>query len=51
METDPLAHPQFFLPWKDLREGVDTEARVLEPLECGNHWILREALVGMKNEG
>jgi hypothetical protein len=36
---------------EDPRKGIDTEGRVLEPLECGNYSILRETLVGIKNEG
>jgi hypothetical protein len=37
------------LPWakEDLRRGVDTEGRVVEPLECGDHWILSEPLAGI----
>jgi hypothetical protein len=49
-----LALPQFFFHGhEDLRKGIDTEGRVLEPLEleCGDHRILRETLVSNKNEG
>ena len=35
---------------EDLRKGIDTEGRVLEPLECGGHWMLRETLAGIKSE-
>jgi len=41
----------FFHGQEDLRKGIDTEGRVLEPSECGNHWILGETIVGIKNEG
>jgi hypothetical protein len=47
-----LPSPSFcFHGQAGLRKGIDTEGRVLEPLECGDHWILRETLVGIKNEG
>jgi hypothetical protein len=45
-----LARPQFFLSWKDVRKDIDTEGRVLEPSEYGDHWILRETLSDIKNE-
>jgi hypothetical protein len=41
----------FFHGEEDLKEGIATENRILEPLECGDHRILRESLVRIKNEG
>jgi hypothetical protein len=47
-----LPSPSFFFHGQeDLRKGIDTEGQVLEPLECGDYWILLEILVGIKNEG
>jgi len=47
-----LPSPSFFFRGQeDLRKSSDTEGQVLEPLECGDHWILLETLVGIKNEG
>ncbi len=44
--------PSFFIhEQEDFRKGIDTEGRVLEPLECGDHCILRETLVDIKNGG
>ena len=51
MESRSLPTPSFFIHKKeDFRKVNDTEGRVLEPLEYGNHWILRQTLVGIKNE-
>jgi hypothetical protein len=41
----------FFHGQEDLRKGIDIEGRVLEPLESGDHRMLRETPVGIKNEG
>ncbi len=47
-----LALPQFFIRWtRRFRKGIDTEGRILESFECGDHGMLREALVDTKNEG
>jgi hypothetical protein len=47
-----LALPSFlFHGEEDLTKHIDTEGRVLEPLKCGDHRILRETVVGIKNEG
>jgi hypothetical protein len=47
-----LPSPGFFFHGEeDPRKGIDTERRLLEPLECGHYQILRETLIGINNEG
>jgi hypothetical protein len=46
-----LPTPFLFHGREDFGKVIDTEGRVLEPLECGDHCILQETLVGIKNEG